>query len=651
MDCVGLRPVIVHGGGKAISARMKEAGLQPEFLNGLRVTCEDAIAIVEDVLNHRINPRMVDLLQSFGCKARGIHGEDILRVRRHTETDSATGAPLDWGFVGDVRDVDAEPVKAYLASEIIPLVTPLGRDPERRVHNMNADEAAASIARALRARKLVFLSDVPGLLADAADKQSVISSVSVAEAEDLIERGVIAGGMLPKIGGAVNAVRAGVRKTHIIDSAMPHSLLLEIFTDRASARRSWRDGPGARGEDGGRGHDERRDHPPAHAVRDAHLRAGPGARARQGRQGLGRGRAGLPRFPLRDRRERSATAHPKHVQAVRRQAGRLVHVSNLYYTENQPRLAQALAERFQPGGKCFFCNSGAEANEGLIKLARLWGTQHGGRHEIMTMHNSFHGRTLATLTATGQDKVQKGFEPLPEGFGYADFNDLASCRAAVGDRTAAILVEAVQGEGGVLPAAPGFLEGLRALCDERGLLLLCDEVQCGMGRTGTGSVSSSTAWSRTPFRWPRRWAAASRSARSWPARLADVFQPGHHATTFGGTPLACAAALSVVEAIEEERLLDHAAAMGALFAELLRAEADRHAFVREVRGRGLMIGMVLDRPAKDLETLLREDGLIALATAGDVVRFLPPLNVRETEVRRAARIVRRACRAFARQTG
>lgn len=232
MACVGLRPVIVHGGGKAISARMKEAGLQPEFLNGLRVTGEDAIAIVEDVLNHRINPRMVDLLQSFGCKARGIHGEDILRVRRHTETDSATGAPLDWGFVGDVRDVDAEPVKAYLASEIIPLVTPLGRDPERRVHNVNADEAASSIARALRARKLVFLSDVPGLLADAADKQSVISSVSVAEAEDLIARGVIAGGMLPKIGGAVNAVRAGVQKTHIIDSAMPHSLLLELFTDR-----------------------------------------------------------------------------------------------------------------------------------------------------------------------------------------------------------------------------------------------------------------------------------------------------------------------------------------------------------------------------------------------------------------------------------
>ena len=229
MACVGLRPVIVHGGGKAISAEMKRRGLRAEFRSGLRVTDGDAIGVVEDVLNHRVNPHMVDLLEEFGCKARGIHGDDVLRVRRHTERDE-DGVEQDWGFVGDVVDVDVEPIKAYLTSEIVPMVTPLGRGPERRVYNVNADDAASAVARALRARKLVFLSDVPGVLADPSDDGSIMSSLRVEEVEGLIRRGVIGGGMLPKISGAINAVKEGVNKTHIIDSAMPHSLLLELFT-------------------------------------------------------------------------------------------------------------------------------------------------------------------------------------------------------------------------------------------------------------------------------------------------------------------------------------------------------------------------------------------------------------------------------------
>ena len=174
--------------------------------------------------------------------------------------------------------------------------------------------------------------------------------------------------------------------------------------------------------------------------------------------------------------------HPQVVQAIQQQAERLMHVSNIYYNENQPQLAKVLSEK-SLGGKCFFCNSGAEANEALIKLARLWGSSE-GRYEVITMRQSFHGRTLATLTATGQDKVQKGFSPLPEGFQYAEFNNLDSVAATVGEKTVAILVEAVQGEGGICPADPAFMTGLRALCDEKNLLLLVDEVQSGMGRTG-----------------------------------------------------------------------------------------------------------------------------------------------------------------------
>lgn len=232
MACVGLRPVIVHGGGKEISQQMKAAGLKATFKKGLRVTDADAIRIVEQVLNHSVNPRLVKILQSYECKARGLRGDDVLHVKKHTAKDADSGELLDWGFVGDVTSVDIAPVEAFLQAGITPVITPLGRSDERDIYNINADDAAAAIAKALKARKLVFLSDVPGLLADPADLKSRISTVKIAEVNALIKRGIIDGGMLPKIMGAVNALTSGVRKTHIIDAGMPHSLLLELFTEK-----------------------------------------------------------------------------------------------------------------------------------------------------------------------------------------------------------------------------------------------------------------------------------------------------------------------------------------------------------------------------------------------------------------------------------
>ena len=228
--------------------------------------------------------------------------------------------------------------------------------------------------------------------------------------------------------------------------------------------------------------------------------------------------------------------HPKMVHAIQDQVETLVHVSNLYYNEKQPLLAKVLSEHSGlPGAKCFFCNSGAEANEGLIKLARLWGSDQ-GKYEIITMRQSFHGRTLATLTATGQEKVQIGFDPLPEGFIYANFNDLSSIEAVMTSKTAAVLVESIQGEGGVLPADPEFLSDLRKLCDEKGVLLLCDEVQTGMGRTGKwfGFQNYDVQ--------PDAFSLAKALGNGFPIgalvageTLANTFQVGHHATTFGGT--------------------------------------------------------------------------------------------------------------------
>lgn len=231
MECVGLRPVLVHGGGKAVSKKMREKQIQPSFVHGLRVTDEQTIQVVESVLNEEVNPHIVDILLENGGKARGIHGEDIIRVKKHTGIDPDTSEDLDWGFVGKVTQVDTEPITAFLNADIVPVITPLGRSDDSHLYNVNADEVANAVARALQARKLVFLSDVPGLLKDPDDKTSLITSLKTGEVQDLIERGIIAGGMQPKMRGAVEALNAGVSKVHLIDSALPHSLLLELFTD------------------------------------------------------------------------------------------------------------------------------------------------------------------------------------------------------------------------------------------------------------------------------------------------------------------------------------------------------------------------------------------------------------------------------------
>ncbi|HMP74039.1 MAG TPA: aspartate aminotransferase family protein [Kiritimatiellia bacterium] len=337
-------------------------------------------------------------------------------------------------------------------------------------------------------------------------------------------------------------------------------------------------------------------------------------------------------------------SHPAWVAAVREQAGVLTHVSNLHYHPLQPRLARELVQRFQPGAKAFFCNSGAEANEALIKLARKWGHDQ-GRYRILSSCNSFHGRTLATLTATGQDKVQKGFTPLPEGFDYAEFNHLDSFRQRITPQTAAILIEAVQAEGGVIPATPEFLQGLRALCDEQGILLLMDEVQCGIGRTGHwfGFQAYNIQ--------PDAFSLAKGLGGGFPigamvARqgLCDVLQPGTHGTTYGGNPLACAAALAVLHTLERDHLLDHVKTVGHRFGHRLAELAKTYSWITGARGLGLIWGLVLNVPAKPLELALIEEGLLTVATGNHVIRFVPPLIVTQADIDTALDKIAQACK-------
>ncbi|OGV34759.1 MAG: acetylornithine aminotransferase [Lentisphaerae bacterium GWF2_45_14] len=331
--------------------------------------------------------------------------------------------------------------------------------------------------------------------------------------------------------------------------------------------------------------------------------------------------------------------HPEVTKAINEQASRLVHVSNIFMNEYQPLLAKKLISNGFDG-VVFFGNSGAEANEGLIKFARKWGSDK-DKYEIIAMENSFHGRTLATLAATGRSKYRKGFHPDMPGFKFVPFNDIDAIKNAIGPNTAAVMLEPIQGEGGIIPADPAYLTELRALCDEKNVLLMFDEVQCGIGRTGY-----FYAWQGYGIE-PDALSMAKALGNGFPIgafvvkrKYAEVLAPGTHGSTFGGTPLACAAACAVIDAIHNEKILENCQTQGHYMKKKLAELQGRFgSVVKDIRVRGLMIGIVLDRNASELLPDLMENGLLALSAGENVLRLLPPLTVTEKEIDQALSII------------
>ena len=343
-------------------------------------------------------------------------------------------------------------------------------------------------------------------------------------------------------------------------------------------------------------------------------------------------------------------ANPEITDALLEQSRKLLHVSNLYFTKPQAQLAEALVRLIGPG-RCFFCNSGAEANEGLYKLARKFGHE-SGRYELITTNGSFHGRTLAGIAATGQEKVKKGFEPMVAGFRQVPFNDLEAMRAAITPQTAAVLIESIQGESGITLATPEYLLGLRKLCDERGLLLLLDEVQAGHFRTGKfhgwQRVLQDTPGGEDFF--PDAISMAKALGGGFPIggfwvreKYAEVLSAGSHATTFGGTPLGCAVALKVLEVIERDHLAENAREIGSfMVGELRRLIRKFPAVLKEVRGFGLMIGLEFrpdargfggteKAPALQVVERLHAAGVLTVPAGTAVIRLLPALNLARSE--------------------
>lgn len=331
--------------------------------------------------------------------------------------------------------------------------------------------------------------------------------------------------------------------------------------------------------------------------------------------------------------------HPKVVSAIRNQARKLIHTTNLYYTLPAFKLAKFLSE-LTGGMKCFFCNSGAEANEGAIKLARRWGSAI-GKYEIITAEGSFHGRTLATLAATGQEKFRKGFGPLPEGFLHVPFNNLNALEKAISPRTCAVMLETIQGESGVNVGQDAYIKGVRKLCDEKNILLILDEVQTGLCRTGYFFDYMHYGIKPDILTLAKSLAnGIPMGAFLCKPEMASVFSVGDHGSTFGATPLACAASLAVLKELKRHFLDKHARDMGQYFFNKLNALAGKHPVIQEVRGRGLMTGIELKKPvAKDIVLECLTHGLILNAPAPGVIRALPPLIVKEKHINRAVYIL------------
>ncbi|HZS91086.1 MAG TPA: acetylornithine transaminase [Chloroflexota bacterium] len=624
----GLRAVIVHGGGALISQWLERIGVPTRFQDGVRVTDEPALEVATMVLRGVVNTGVVAGLARFGVAAAGLSGVDdgLLRARRKPEL----------GLVGEVESVNTGALNSLLDQGVVPVIAPLGLDAGGALLNINADTAAAAIAAALEADAALFMTDVPGVR-DAGG--SMLPHLDSSDVERLIAEGVINGGMIPKVRACLEALR-GARMAAILDGRTAGALsdLLEdavagtIVTDRHHATEAPSTGdddtPLTRDLGGEAAVAAREAHAYMHTFRREPLVLvrGRGTRVwdETGRRYLDLV-AGIAVNVL-------GHAHPAVATAIARQARTLIHTSNLYYTLPQLELAEMLLDLTGMEG-VFFTNSGAEANEAAIKIARKWGKRYkDGAYEIVCAENSFHGRTLATVAATGKRRYQEPFEPMPAGFVHVPFNDLAALDGAIGPRTAAVLLEPIQGEGGVYPAAPGYLAAVRRLCDERQALLMLDEVQTGIGRTGTFLACQGEGVVPDVVTLAKGLGGGTPLGAALARGTANVFEPGDHGSTLGGNPLACAAGVATLRVLRDEGLLAHTAEVGAYFKDRLQDLSARGAGVKEVRGRGLMLAAEVDAEGSAVVAAMRQRGVLVNSTGPTTIRMVPPLILAHEEV-------------------
>jgi len=624
---LGRALVLVHGGGGGVSRLQKKLGLEPRFVEGRRVTGPEDLDAAEMVLTGSVNQALVRDLQSEGMAAVGLSGCDggLLLCRR---VDGL-------GHVGTPDAVEPRLLNALLASGFTPVISPISLGPEGEPVNVNADEVACAIAAAMGADRLLLLSDVEGVRVSDEWRIDVMSG----EVEMLIASGQVTDGMVPKLRAASAAAAAGVREVRIAGYA--GGPLADV---RGTGVRAGAAPP----------------EPPAPGTPDeSSLLAGV---FHYPRLMLARGEGSWV-WDVEGRRYLDFTAglgvaalgHGRRDLAVAllEQFATLAHCSNLYGNLPALELARRLKER-SFAHRIWFANSGTEANEAAIKFGRLHGRHAGGgrKSALVAFKGGFHGRTLGALAATHHPEYRAPFAPLVPGVRFGRFNDLASARRVMDERVCAVIVEPVQGEGGVVPAEPEFLEGLRALCDEHGALLIFDEVQCGLGRLGflhayqAYGVIPDMAVLAKPLGGGLPLGAVLLNEQ-----VAALLRPGQHGSTFAGGPSACTVATRVLDAISQPEFLAHVGLMGERLRAGLEALAAESPVFRSARGLGLMQALVVADPRRvdpgDVVRRAREHGLLVGRAGEDAVRLLPPLNCSEGEVDHALDVLREVSREVA----
>ena len=617
LSLVGVNIVLVHGGGPEITNMANKLGLETKFVNGMRYTDKEMAQVVQMVLCGKTNKDLVGSIEKCGGRALGLSGLDggMIKVKKLEDN-------FDYGYVGEILKVDATPIEDALAKGYIPVIATIGMDEKGEVYNINADTAAARIASAMEVENIIMLTDVKGILRNPSNPDTLIPEVRVDQVPGLIESGIITGGMLPKVNCLCEAVNNGTKKAVIIDGRVPHAILIEMLSD---------DGVGTmirpRGSD--TTYSEQLMELSQTHVMDTYgrmplaIKSGKGSHCwdYEGNEYIDfTSGIGVNSFGFSDEAWQ---------QAVSEQAGKVQHVSNYYYTEPYAKAAEMLCA-LSGMKRVFFSNSGAESNEGAIKAARKYSfLKYGeGRHTILTLKDSFHGRTVTTLKATGQDVFHNYFMPFTDGFTYVEANNCEDLKAKITDDVCAIMLEFVQGEGGVIELTQEFLSCAATLCKEHDLLLIADEVQTGCGRTGEFLCCQNYGIQPDIVTMAKGIGGGlPLGAVLFNEKTEKALTRGDHATTFGGNPVSCAGACSVLERMTP-RFLMNVTAHGAY----MRGKLKELPLIKEVNGLGLMIGATLEAgDAHEIAELAIADGVLVL-TAKNKLRFLPPLNITESEI-------------------
>ena len=618
---IGVKVVLVHGGGPEISELMGKLGKTPEFIDGLRVTDKETVDIVQMVLAGKVNKSLVNLLEMHGGRAIGLSGLDGRLIEAAVKDEKL-------GYVGEIKKINIAPFTDLLEKGYIPVISTLGCDEAGNTYNINGDTAAAYIAGALNAERMLLMTDIAGILRDRNDPSTLIPEISISEAEQLYKEGVISEGMVPKVNCCIEAIKKGVKNVIIMNGCVNHSVLMELLTDEgAGTMFTGKKDMSIKEKD-------------AAYIADTYARfpvvlsSGKGSYVtdEKGKEYIDMGSGiGVTSFGFAD---------DKWQEAVAAQAGKLQHTSNLYYTEPCAVLAEKLCEKTGMK-KVFFSNSGAEANECAIKAARKYAAEKKGADcfTVVTMKNSFHGRTLTTLAATGQEHYHELYNPLTPGFVSVDTNNIFELEVlGAKHKIAAIMLECIQGEGGVEPLKKSFVNEVAEYAERNDIILIVDEVQTGNGRTG--KLYSYMNYGITPDIVTTAKGLAGGlplGATLLGEKVQNVFGHGDHGSTFGGNPVCCAAAVSILDRIDDG-LLAGVSARGEYLQEAFKDAPG----IEAVTGMGLMLGLKTTKPAAQVVNELIDNGVLCL-TAKDKVRLLPALNIPMEALQKAAETIKKVC--------